>query len=214
MKSWEQLAERSGMYSAADFQQAAYALMVQQALYATEQRQRTAYYLIKEHLSHFREAFDLFGVDLFEEPADQYIVAVPRHQRQTLISTDLTLLILTLAQVYRLQMTRGEIDGDRAVVTIEELRSAYKALSGRELPADAGSLKQLLLQTHRMGMSRMVDSDPGSAQPFDVAVLPGIKSLVSEATLMRFAAAYQSMNERRQDDDEEEAVSGGSDEAP
>ena len=213
MKSWEQLAERSGMYSAADFQQAAYSLMVQQVLYASEQRHRTTYHLIKEHLTHFREAFDLFGVDVFDEPADQYIAAVPRNQRQSLLSTDVTLMILTLAQVYRQQMTRGEIDGDRAVITIEELRGAYKDLSGRELPSDSGSLKQLLLQTHRMGMSRMVDPEPGSAQPFDIAVLPGIKSLVSEATLMRFAAAYQATNERQTESEEDSDVSGGSDEA-
>lgn len=193
MKNWEALAERSGRYAAADFQMAAYALMTQQALYAVDARQRTAYHLIKDHLAHYREVFELFGVDIIDEGADQYLVAVPRSQRLSQLSTEMTLLILTLAQVYRQQVMRGELDGDRAVVTIEELRSAYRAMSGRELTGEAGSLRQLLTQTQRMGMARTVDSEVGSGQPFDVAVLPAIKSLVSESVLMRMGAEYQAV---------------------
>lgn len=193
MKNWEALAERSGRYAAADFQMAAYALMTQQALYAADARQRTAYHLIKDHLTHYREVFELFGVDIIDEGADQYLVAVPRSQRLSQLSTEMTLLILTLAQVYRQQVMRGELDGDRAVITIEELRSAYRAMSGRELTGESGSLRQLLIQTQRMGMARTVDAEVGSGQPFDVAVLPAIKSLVSESVLMRMGAEYQAL---------------------
>ena len=53
---WERLAE-GGIYSVADFEQAAYALMVQQGLYASDNRQRTSYHLIRTHLTAFRQLF-------------------------------------------------------------------------------------------------------------------------------------------------------------
>jgi len=211
---WERLAD-GGLYSVADFEQAAYALMVQQALYASDNRQRTSYHVVRSHLAAFRNLFASFGVDIVDEPTDQYVVAVPRNQRLSQLSKDMTLLVLTAAQIFHQQMTRGEIDGDKAVVTIEEFRSAYRALADRDLPADVGSLRQLLQQTQRMGMTKMIDAEGSSPQPFDIAILPAIKSLVSEATLMRFAAAYQAMNEKGSpgEDESDEDAEGDAHEA-
>lgn len=211
---WERLAE-GGMYAVADFEQAAYALMVQQALYAADNRQRTSYHLIRSHLAAFRQLFAAFGVDIVDEPADQYLVAVPRYQRLSQLSKEMTLLVLTAAQIFHQQMTRGEIDGDKAVVTIEEFRSAYRTLADRDLPEDVGSLRHLLQQTQRMGMTRMMDTEGSSPQPFDIAILPAIKSLVSETTLMRFAAAYQAINEKGAlgDDEADVDTEGDTDEA-
>lgn len=209
---WERLAD-GGMYSVADFEQAAYALMVQQALYASDNRQRTSYHLIRTHIGAFRQLFTAFGVDIVDEPADQYLVAVPRNQRLSQLSKEMTLLVLTAAQIFHQQMTRGEIDGERAVVTIDEFRSTYRALADRDLPEDVGSLRQLLHQTQRMGMTRMIDAESGSLQPFDIAILPAIKSLVSEPTLMRFAAAYQAINEKEPVGDDESDAEGDANEA-
>lgn len=213
MRNWDALAERSGIYAASDFQMAAYTLMTQQVLYESEARQRVAYHIVRDNLSAFREVFVLFGVEIIHESADGYLVAIPRSQRPSVLTKETTLLILTLARIYRQQIQQGELDEDRAVVSIEELREAYKALAVQDLPADVGSLRALLAQVQRMGIVRMVDAGPGSGQPFDVAVLPGIKTLVSEPVLMRMVGEYQARAEiESEKSDDEEAESEGADE--
>lgn len=191
MNRWESLSSK-GLYAQADFRRAALGLMTRQALYRSDMRDKVSYDIVRSHLTAFREVFAHFGMDIRDEPAEQYLVAIPVIERPNQLSTEMTLLVLTLRQIYEQAMRNAQIDGVDAVVTIDELRTAFRTFSnGRELPQEASALKELLSQARRMGMAAMRDPELGSDQPFDVAVRPGIKTLVSEPVLARFASYYQ-----------------------
>lgn len=193
IQSWDSLAARPGSpYTAADFSAAAYALMAQQVLYGSERLQTVPYRIVTEHLSAYQALFQMFGMDVQHVSSEDFVAAVPLAERRTELPLDVTLMVLTLRSLFHIRSSRGETDAGRAVVTIEEIREEHQRLTGRELSAEGGELRNLLDQTKRMGMAKTVEADPNSDQPYDVAILPGIARLVNEAVVSRLAAHYQS----------------------
>lgn len=63
----------------------------------------------------------------------------------------------------------------------------YRNETGRELPSEVGLLKDLLGRMKAYGVVKTPPTEPGSDQPFDVAVLPGIEAIVNEKTLERLS---------------------------
>lgn len=190
MKVWEQAAARSGgIYTVEDFKAAAYALLCHQVIYE-DSRPKFAYGIIKAHLPAFREVFEHLDLDVLEGQTGDHVAAIPRRERAMALTTDVTLLVLALRKLYDQQARDAQLTGGRAIASIEELRAAHKALTGRDLPADVGSLRALLQQTQRMGMSRILVLERGADQPFEIAVLPGIETMVSPAIVSRIAALY------------------------
>ncbi|PTU29136.1 DUF4194 domain-containing protein [Stenotrophobium rhamnosiphilum] len=193
IQSWDALASKPGSpYAAADFSAAAYALIAQQVLYASDRMQTVPYRIVSEHLSAYQALFLMFGLDVQHVATEEFVAAVPIVERRTELSLDVTLLVLTLRSLFHIRSSRGETDAGRAVVTIEEIREEHQRLTGRELEAEGSTLKNLIEQTKRMGMARTVAADPNSDQPYDVAIMPGIARLVNEAVVSRLAAHYQS----------------------
>jgi hypothetical protein len=193
MQLWENLASRREcLYAVNDFRLAAYTLMSQQALYASERLQSLPYRIISEHLHAYQTAFDLFGMEVIHDATDQYVVAIPRLERRTTLPLDMTLMALTLRQIFHESSMRGETEAGAAIATIEELAAAHESLTGRAMTNDAGTLRGLLDQARRMGMVRLIDADDG-VQPYDVKIMPAIVRMIDENVLMRLAGHYQSL---------------------
>jgi hypothetical protein len=188
-RSWTSLAETSDLYEEQDFESAAYHLMAAQVLYEFETPQRVAYALVTRYRTEFREAFRLFGMDLVFDDAARYVAAVPdRANRRSVLSLVETQLVLVLRKLYHEQASHGALEeGSIAIVTIDELRSAFQAATRRELPATAREIAALVDQMQRFGIAKQVKWEDDGVQPFDVAILPGIQTLVNEATLMKLS---------------------------
>jgi Domain of unknown function (DUF4194) len=191
-RSWTSLAESSDLYEEQAFESAAYQLMAAQVLYEFENTQRVAYALIIRYRSEFKEAFRLFGMDLVFDDAARYIAAVPdRGNRRSVLPLAETQLVLVLRKLYHEQATRGALEeGAIAIVTIDELRAAFQAATRRELPVTAREIAALIDQMQRFGIAKQVKCEDEGLQPFDVAILPGIQTLVNEATLMKLSEHY------------------------
>lgn len=191
-RNWVKLAESSAIHEESDFKSASYQLLCAQVLYESDQAQRVAYRLIADHRTEFKEAFQLFGMDLVFDDASRYVAAIPEGGRKAILPLTESLLVLVLRKLYHEQASRGALeDGGVAIVSIDELRSAYLASTRRELPTSVGDLGALVDQMQRFGIARQIESETDSVQPFDVAVLPGIQTLVNEAALMKLSAHHE-----------------------
>lgn len=191
-RNWTSVAESSDLYEEQDFESAAYQLMAGQVLYEFENTQRVAYALITRYRNEFREAFRLFGLDLVFDDAARYVAAVSdRGNRRSVLPLAETQLVLVLRKLYHEQASRGALDdGAICIVTIDELRSAFQAATRRELPVTAREIGALIDLMQRFGIAKQVKCEDEGVQPFNVAVLPGVQTLVNEATLMKLSEHY------------------------
>lgn len=206
--TWDRIAEKEDFYAASDFQQAAYQLITEQVLYESANAQRKAFHLVQRHLGAFKEAVALFGMELFVNQSYRYCYAVPKDVRQSSLNQEDTLLILVLRQLYHDRAGKGDLDIDgRAVLEIEELKQAYKGASGRELPTGSTELREKIQGLRRFGIARAIDPSPGSIQPFDVCIMPGIEELVNETAVSRLGAYLVAVaSESPAEDDDKEHV--------
>lgn len=183
--SWEDVIRQGDVYEPSDFKAAAYLLVSSQIIYESNNAQAAAYRLIDHYREAFRDVFDLLGIALKFDSAYRYIAAIPTVEKQRYLSTDDSLLLLVLRKGYHEQAIQGNLDAGAAVLSIEELQELYRVETLRELPSEVGALKELLGRMRSFGVVKTPATEPGSDQPFDVAILPGIAALVSEATLSR-----------------------------
>lgn len=192
-RTWSHIAENSHLYEEQDFEAAAYQLMACQILYEAEHTQRVNYHLIARYRNEFKEAFRLFGMDLTFDDAARYVAAVPtRGNRRALLTLQETQLVLVLRKLYHEQASRGALEeGAIAIVTIDELRAAFQAATQRELPSAARDIAALIDQMQRFGIAKQIKCEEEGLQPFDIAILSGIQTLVNEATLMKLSEHYE-----------------------
>ena len=79
--SWERLAEATdGRYTRADFERAAYQLLVEQVVYAADRGSATPYHLLVTYAAAFKDVFDRLGVTLQHNHHHNYVVALARHR--------------------------------------------------------------------------------------------------------------------------------------
>lgn len=206
-RNWEAAAEASdGVYTVEDFQQALYQLVTQQCLYQRFPRQAVAYRLISRYRNEFSEAADLMGLKLGFN--DRYSLCYVRQDVAKPQPMDLaeTLFLLTLRQIYHLRASAGDLAPEgAAVISLPELQESYKLLTGRELDSRPNALDPLLKVARRSGLARTLESEEGDAQPYTVAILPGIAEVLSEHAVNRFGAALKASlpAESRADDGKE-----------
>lgn len=185
-RSWNTLSQQSnGVYAVQDFERAAYRLVVEQVLYASDRNTRLAYHLVENHFDDFIAALAPLGIRLERNAHHRYIVALPVHGEGVPVSLAETLLLLVLRQRYDEAMRQGLVE-DEGVVTVElpELQEAYQALVGRTMP-DIGSLRELARTLRRWGVGRLVESEGDDPQPFHLQVRPAIVDIVGEHWLQR-----------------------------
>ena len=191
-KNWSNAAFSSdGLYVENDFKQALYQIVCSQVLYAKEQNQAVAYALITGYRSEFREAADLLGLRLeFNEPY-RYCYVVPCAGKPNLMDTTETLLLLVMRRMYHDKALTGDLEAGEAHVSIDELISAYRASTKRDLPKSAGDIKELILRARRYGVARLGPAPEGDPQPFIVMILPAIADILSDSALGRLGAYQQ-----------------------
>ncbi len=186
MGSWERLAEQSDVgYVSADFERAAYRLMVEQILYANDKFSRVAYHLIVKHLAAFREVMSMLGVHLIHNAHHSYVAAIPNHNVAEKMRLSETRLALVLRRIYDDRMQSAEIADGEAFVSLEELERAYKEWLKRELP-ERGELRELTQAMKRYGLVRILEAD--DVQPYKIVIRPGIVDVLSEGALHQLAA--------------------------
>ena len=198
-RSWNILAQQSGgALSAQDFERAAYRLVTEQVLSASERGSRVAYHLVEDHFEDFVAALAPLGVRLERNAHYRYLVALPTHGEGTPVSLAETLLLLVLRQRYDMAMREGLIEDD-GVVTVElpDLQEAYPALTGRAMP-EVGVLRELARTLRRWGVCRLLESEHDDPQPFHLQVRPAIVEIIGEQWLQRLDQHYRGDDE---DDD-------------
>lgn len=185
-RSWNVLSQLSnGTYAAADFERAAYRLVTEQVLYASDRGARTAYHLVEDHFDDYVAALAPLGVRLERNAHYRYVVALPAHAEGVPVTLEETLLLLVLRQRYDEAARQGNIEElGEVVVELPELQEAYQALISRPMP-EVGTLRALARTARRWGVARLVESEPDDAQPFHLRVRPAIVDIVGETWLQR-----------------------------
>lgn len=185
-RSWTTLSQlTNGSYTEQDFERAAWRLVTEQVLYATDPRSRVAYHLVEEFLDDFAAALAPLGIRLERNANHRYLIALPRHAEGTPVRLDETLFLLVLRQRYDEAMRQGRIEEHgEVVVELPDLQEAWPALTGRPMP-DIGALRTLAGTLRRWGCCRLVESDADDLQPFHLMVRPAIVDIVGEQWLQR-----------------------------
>ncbi|EIL91710.1 MULTISPECIES: DUF4194 domain-containing protein [Rhodanobacter] len=194
-RSWNTLSQISnGVYAVQDFERAAYRLVTEQVLYASDRNARTAYHLIEDHFDDYLAVLEPLGIRLERNAHYRYVVALPTHGEGTPVTLDETLLLLVLRQRYDEAMRQGQIeDQGEVVVELPDLQEAYPALAGRAMP-EVGTLRTLVRTLKRWGVCRLVDTEGDDPQPFHLRVRPAIVEIVGEQWLQR-------LDQHNRDDD-------------
>lgn len=211
-KDWSEFTkDKNSIFEDDDFRSAAYQLLTQQILYEADKPDRVAYQLVNSHRHAFREAFDLFGMDVEFDSDYRYCAAIPRVLRRTQLSLLESYLILVLRKVYHEQTIHGDITNGAAHVSIDELQEAFRAETGRELPTTARDLDALLETMKRFGILRKTATEAGDPQPYAIEIRPGIEKLVSENMMTRMAADQNAsialqVSASNEEDDTDEAA--------
>ncbi|HTH68367.1 MAG TPA: DUF4194 domain-containing protein [Rhodanobacter sp.] len=205
-RSWNTLSQMSnGVYAVQDFERAAYRLVTEQVLYASDRGARMAYHLIEDHFDDYLAALAPLGIRLERNPHYRYVVAMPAHGEGTPVTLEETLLLLVLRQRYDEAARQGQIEGQgEVVVELPELQEAYQALVGRAMP-EVGTLRTLARTLKRWGVCRLVESERDDPQPFHLCARPAIVEVVGEQWLQRLD--QHSRDDDEADDDSDEAQS-------
>lgn len=198
-RSWNVLSQLSnGTYAVADFERAAYRLVTEQVLYASDRGTRTAYHLVEDHFDDYVAALAPLGIRLERNAHYRYVVALPAHAEGVPVTLEETLLLLVLRQRYDAAARQGNIEElGEVVVELPELQEAYQALIARPMP-EVGTLRALARTARRWGVARLVDSEPDDPQPFHLRVRPAIVDIVGETWLQR-------LDQHNRDDEAEDA---------
>ena len=200
MANWERLAAQSnGLYEEQDYQQAAYRLMMEQVIYASDRGGRVPYELVTNHLGAFRDLFEHFGTAITHNPHHGYVVAIPRHAFGARMRLEETRLALLLRRVYDDRINAVDIVDGEAFVTLEELEHLYKDLLGRQLP-DRGEVRALVRSLKRNGMAREIEAV--DEQPFQIAIRPAITDILGQTALLQLAAYGVGEGVEEESDDE------------
>lgn len=202
-RSWNTLSQlSSGIHAVADFERAAYRLVTEQVLYASDRGTRTAYHLVEDHFDDYVAALAPLGIRLERNAHYRYVVALPAHAEGVPVTLEETLLLLVLRQRYDEAARQGNIEElGEVVVELPDLQEAYQALVARPMP-EVGSLRALARTARRWGVARLVDSEPDDPQPFHLRVRPAIVDIVGETWLQR-------LDQHNRDDEADDAEAAG-----
>lgn len=210
-KNWIGVAERQdGLYSIDDCKQALHQLLTHQCLYRRFLHHVTAYRVISANRQEYEEAVELAGYRLYFKDRLEFCCIVPDVAKETPLDMQQTAFLLVLRRLYHDQASVGNLslDGD-AIVTVEEVVSTYRAMTGKPLDKTQGVMKGLIKFAWHSGLAREVDPPDDDPQPFAVAILPGIAEVLSEHAVGRLGAQLKAAlaiaSERKSEDRNEVA---------
>lgn len=181
---WEKLKERDSQYAVEDYERAAYRLISHQVLSAMDRATRNDYHLVKENLEEYRQVMKPMGVEIYDDPAYQYVVAQPKHVlNQHRASKQVTLLVLVLANIHHQVRVNGmEGEFGEAYVDLPELQESYQAMTGQNFPKSA-EVKSLMSELERWGIARQEETAFDDGQPFRILIHPAISGIVTKEWL-------------------------------
>lgn len=185
MSHWERLASQSQTYVESDYQKAAYRLLMEQVLYASDPRSRNAYELVVKHRKDYEALLSQLGIYLVHNPHMGYVVATPSPYVAEKMRLTETRMALVLRRLYDDKMHATEIVAGEAFVDMIELERAYKDLLGRELP-NSTALNEQLMAMKRYGIARLEETH--DEQRVQVVIRPGIIDVLGETALLQLAA--------------------------
>lgn len=197
MSHWERLATQSQIHAESDYQKAGYRLVMEQVLYASDSRSRTAYELIVRHRREYDALLAQLGMTITHNPHMGYVVATPSQYVADKMRLSETRLALVLRRLYDDKMHVAEIVGGEAFVDMIELERAYKDLLNRELPASS-ALNEQLQAMKRYGIARLEDTHDEQRQ--QVVIRPGIVDVLGETALLQLAAHANALEEDASDE--------------
>lgn len=197
MSHWERLATQSQTYAESDYQKAGYRLVMEQVLYASDPRSRTAYELIVRHRKEYDALLAQLGMTITHNPHMGYVVATPSQYVADKMRLSETRLALVLRRLYDDKMHVAEIVGGEAFIDMIELERAYKDLLNRELPVSS-ALNEQLQAMKRYGIARLEDTHDEQRQ--QVVIRPGIVDVLGETGLLQLAAHANALEEETSDE--------------
>ena len=185
-RSWATLSQLSnGVHTVQDFERAAFRLVTEQVLYASDRFSRTAYHLVEDHFDDFAGAVAPLGIRLERNALYRYVIALPQHAEGMQVTLEETLLVLVLRHRYDEAVRQGQLEEQgEVIVELPDLQEAYPALAGRPMP-EVGTLRNLAKTLKRWGVGRLEDGDPDDTQPFRLVVRPAIVEIIGEQWLHR-----------------------------
>lgn len=193
MSHWDNaVAGTRGQATQEDFEAAAYRLVAEQVLYASDRGNKLPYWLIEDHEREFRHALEPMGVGLLVNRRLRYACALPRHTKIADAGLEPTLLALVLRKIYDELARLGQInDAGEVFVDLIELAEKFRqSTNGRDLPK-GGQLRELVRVVQRWGIARrhedVSDDDTDVEQPFVVVIRPAIADVLGETPLQRLA---------------------------
>lgn len=194
-RDWEDLASRlDGIYTAEDFETAAYRLVAEQVIYHSDRSSRVTYAILDLYEREFAKVLAPLGVSLSINRQLRYVTALPRHAKASTATVAQTLFSLVLRGLYDEGVRAGGLTEDGEVLCdYIELQEKFRLMTGRDLPT-RGELDTLLRSAKRWGIARrMEDDDSGHLTPLQeqsaggVAIRPAIVDVLGETALMRLA---------------------------
>lgn len=193
-RNWNAIADASeGVYIADDFKQAMYQLVSHQCLYSRFVHHGTSYRIISKYRGEFEEAVALMGSRLRFNDRLEFCYVTPETVKETPLDYQETLFLLVLRQLYHIKGSAGELsnEGD-AVISIDELASTYRSMTGRDLESKSHVIRGLVKIASRKGLARIHEKPDNDPQPFAVIILPAIAEILSEHAVGRFGAHLKS----------------------
>jgi hypothetical protein len=198
MVTWERLAEQgNNIYLPADFEKAAYQMVVEQVLYETDRLSKVSYALILKHQTHYRELFARLGLSLTHNAFHAYLAVIPAHHVAEKMRLAETRMALVLRRLYDDKMRGADVTDGEAYITLEELERAFRELLKRELP-EKGDVRELALAMKRYGIARIEETE--DVQRFQIVVRPGITDVLGESALHQLAAHAPDTDEEGTDE--------------
>jgi hypothetical protein len=194
-RNWSSIANADGIYEPADFQRAMYMLLTHQCLFSRFNLQGPSYRIIAKYQDDFKEAFALMGLKMDIDPHKEFCYLVPDHSivKDTQMSRQNTLFLLVLRHIYHTKACVGDANEDGDIfITIDELVTDYKLVTGQELETKRETLSELLNFAKRKGLADSCKKEDADPQPFAVVIYPSIVVVLSEYAVGRFGAQLKS----------------------
>jgi hypothetical protein len=194
MSYWELIASRTdGLYTAEDFESAAYRLVSEQVIYHSDKSSRVTYSLIERFLRNFETALEPLGIDIQVNSLLRYVYAKPRHGKAGTASVNQTLLALVLRSLYDEAIRAGQInDNGEALCDLIELDEKYRLATSRELPSKS-EFDALIKQFRRWGIVKLADEQSTDELDSDadlnlyIMIRPAIFEIIGDTALQRLS---------------------------
>jgi len=194
MSYWELIASRTdGLYTAEDFESAAYRLVSEQVIYHSDKSSRVTYSLIERFLRSFETALEPLGIDIQVNSLLRYVYAKPRHGKAGTASVNQTLLALVLRSLYDEAIRAGQInDNGEALCDLIELDEKYRLATSRELPSKS-EFDALIKQFRRWGIVKLADEQSTDELDSDanlnlyIMIRPAIFEIIGDTALQRLS---------------------------